>query len=427
MYLKGSKWSMNRRRTRPNWFRIILLSLLVLGGAYVDRFIVPNQQPLGVPTATATRPPESYITEAEDLFNHGKLLQAVEAYQQAIAVSPDNPSVYIALARVQVFAGQYKDAQTSAENALLLNNNNSMAHAVRAWTLDFQGKNLEAKDAIQTALTIDDKNARAHAYYVEILVDSGAFEDLDKAVEASRVAQALAPDTLETHRARGIILEATQNYEEAVREFQEAIKINPNISDLHLRLGLNYLNLGIGEQAVAEFTRANALSPSDPLPDYYTSRTFLNTGEFVKALQYAETAVTDSPENPRYRGNLGVMYYHNLYWADAVKQLSLVVNGGLTDDGQRIEAINLIPNNARIAEYYYTYGFALARLNRCGEALQIAQQIQARVPADETAVGNAIEIINLCQQNLITTPIPLPTPTQVDSVSTEIPTPTPTP
>jgi hypothetical protein len=33
MYLKGSKWSMNRKRTRPNWFRIILLSVLVLAGA----------------------------------------------------------------------------------------------------------------------------------------------------------------------------------------------------------------------------------------------------------------------------------------------------------------------------------------------------------------------------------------------------------
>ena len=38
---------MNRRRTRPNWFRIILLSLLVLGGAYVNRFIIPNQPQLG--------------------------------------------------------------------------------------------------------------------------------------------------------------------------------------------------------------------------------------------------------------------------------------------------------------------------------------------------------------------------------------------
>mgnify|MGYP003342180376 CR=1 FL=1 len=44
-------------------------------------------------------------------------------------------------------------------------------------------------------------------------------------------------------------------YEEAIREFQAAINLNGNIPDLHLRLGLNYLNLGISDQAVAEFTR----------------------------------------------------------------------------------------------------------------------------------------------------------------------------
>ena len=110
-----------------------------------------------------------------------------------------------------------------------------MAHAVRAWALDFQENNLEAQDAIKRAIELDPQNPLAYAYYVEILVDSGAFEDLDTAVEASRKAQALAPDTLETHRARGIILEATQNYEEAVREFEAAITINGNIPDLHLR------------------------------------------------------------------------------------------------------------------------------------------------------------------------------------------------
>ena len=138
MYLKGSKWSMNRRRTRPNWFRIILLSLLVLGGAYLNRFVIPNQPQFGVPTPTPTRAPESFITEAQEYFAQGKLIPAIASYKEALASNPNDPAVYVALARVQVFAGQYKDAQSSAESALLLSNDNSMAHAVLAWALDFQ-------------------------------------------------------------------------------------------------------------------------------------------------------------------------------------------------------------------------------------------------------------------------------------------------
>ncbi|HNN13223.1 MAG TPA: hypothetical protein PKL78_06665, partial [Anaerolineales bacterium] len=52
---------MNRRRAKPNWFRIILLSLLVLAGAYVNRFVVADIQPLGVPTPTATIAPETLV------------------------------------------------------------------------------------------------------------------------------------------------------------------------------------------------------------------------------------------------------------------------------------------------------------------------------------------------------------------------------
>jgi hypothetical protein len=57
-------------------------------------------------------------------------------------------------------------------------------------------------------------------------------------------------------------------------------------------------------------------------------------------------------------------------------------------------------------EFYYTYGLALARLNQCGEAVQIAQTILQTVMDDETSVYNAHEMINICQTNLGVTPTP---------------------
>ena len=402
---------MNRRRKRTNWFNIILLSLLVLGGAYFNRYILPNQASPFVPTPTPTRPPESYITEAQDYFKQGKLTQSISSYQQAIAVQPNNPATYIALAQVQVWAGQYKDAQTSAESALLLNKDNSMANAVRAWALDFEGDYPNALDSIKTALTLDDKNGLAHAYYVEILIDAylsgtGPLDAINTAIEESRVAQTLLPDDLETHRARGYLLEATSNYTEAVQEYQAAININPNIADLHMALGRNYRALGIYDQAITEFTKADALNPADPLPDLYISRTYATVGEYGKAAQYAETAVKNSPADASLRGNLGVMYYREGLWPDAIQQLSLVINGGQSDDGRAIKAIPLVPNDVYVAEYYFTYGLALAHLNRCGEALKIAQMISDRIPSDDTAVANANAAVTICRNNLKASPTP---------------------
>lgn len=418
---------MNRRRKRPNWFRIILLCLLVLGGSYVNRFILPNQLPLGVSSPTPTLAPETFIVQAEELFKEGKLIPAIAAYRNAILSRPEDPAVHVMLARTLAFAGQYQEAQVSAEDALLLNPSNSMAHAVLAWVLGFQGDYLEAESSIKRALELDPNNALAHAYYVEILVDSyyngtGSYDGVEKAIEESKVALALAPDTLETHRARGIILEATANYEEAIREYEAAIAINGNIADLHLKIGSNYRILGIYDQAVQEFTRANALNPEDPTPDLLMSRTYATIGEYGKAMQYAESAVANNPADTNLRGNLGVMYYRNAYWPEAVEQFKYVVNGGFTQDGIQLDAIALTPST-RIAEYYFTYGLALARLNQCGEALQIAQMIIARIPSDELAVDNANAINSRCEQNLAQTPVPSPALPAPDSVATALPTP----
>jgi hypothetical protein len=119
------------------------------------------------------------------------------------------------------------------------------------------------------------------------------------------------------------------------------------------------------------------------------------------------------------------MLYRNSYWTEAITELGYVVNGGVTPEGDQIEAITLVPNDSRTAEYYSTYGLALSRLNQCGDALQVARTILERIPANETAVENANAIISRCQQNLDATPEPLPTPLGVEPTSTETPTPTP--
>ena len=390
---------MNRRKRRPNYFGIAILILVLLFGYYFDQVYITQIDNPFEPTPTPTRSPESFVTEAQSLFEQGKLLPAIEAYEQAINSSPQDSSLYVALARVQVFAGLYDEAQKNAENAMLLNPNNALAYGVHAWALDFQeGKNGQAIESINKALDLDPNNALVHAYYVDVLISSG-FDSYAKAADESRVALALNPDIVETRRARALILEATGNYPEAIAEYDAAIAINPNLSILYIGLGLNYRRTQVYDKAIENFTLANTLNASDPLPDLYISRTYATTGQYEKSLQYAETAMQDRPDDPSLRGNLGVMYYRNFLWPEAIQQLGYAIYGGLTEDGVEIEGIPLV-NEPLVAEYYYTYGLALARTNQCGEALPIAQTIQSRIPTDENAVFAADEIIRICSENL---------------------------
>jgi len=417
---------MTRRRKRPNIFGWTVFGLVLLFGYYFNQVYLPTQPNPFEATPTPTRSWESFLTEAQALFQDGKLSQSIDAYTSAIESSPKDPTLYIALARVQVFAGLPRDAQSNAENAILLSPNNSMAHAVRAWALDFQaGKNGEALESIEKALELDPNNAMAHAYRVEILIDSGSFENIDAAREVSRTALALNPDALETRRARGLIFEATGDYENAIQFFRSAIEINRNIPILHMELGRNLRSVFAYDDAIKEFTTANTLNRNDPEPDYLISRTYTTIGEYEKALQYAETAVKDRPTEPRYRGNYGVMYYYNFFYTDAVQQLSLAVNGGSTEDGFPIQGMPL-SNDSRVSEYYFTYGLALARTNQCGQALPISQTLLTKFPdtgdpSNNTVRDAANAIVEICEENLNNPVVETSTPVEQAEDTTATP------
>ena len=411
---------MTRRRKRPNLFSWTVFGLVILFGYYLNQVYLPAQPNPFEPTPTVTRSAESLSTEAADLFKQGKLLQAVTAYESAINASPQDPSLYIELARVQMFAGQFKDAQTNAENALLLNPNSSMAQAVLAWSKDFQGNNADALADIERAIELDPNNAIAHAYKVEILIDSGSFANIEKAIKVSQDALALNPDLLETRRARAYLLEATSNYEEAIQFYRSAIELNPYIPILHIELGRNLRFLEVYDEAIEEFTLANTLNPPDPEPDLFISRTYATIGDYAKAIQYAETAVDDRTTDASLRGNWGVMLFRNFQYDQAVEQLRLAVIGGTAEDGLPIIGLSLAAGG-RVVEYYYTYGLALARTNQCGEALKIAQQLQTAVSEDENASFAAEETIRICQENLENPPTDEPTEEPTEEAATSEP------
>ena len=394
---------MTRRRKRPNLFSWAIFGLVVLFGYYLNQVYLPAQPNPFEATPTVTRSPESLATEAENLFKDGKLLQSIEAYKQAIKASPQNPALYIAIARIQVWAGQYEDAQANAENALLLNPNSSMAHAVKAWAMDFQGNNSEAMTSIDSAIELDPNNAIAHAYRVEILIDSQSFDNITTAADVSRNALALDPNALETRRARAYLLEATSNYEQAIEFYRSAIEVNPNIPILHMELGRNLRFLEVYDEAIKEFTLANTLNPPDPEPDLLISRTYATIGDYAKAIQYAEQAVKDRATDPSLRGNYGVMLFRNFLYQQSLEQLERAVKGGTTEEGLPIIGLSLA-EGGRVVEYYYTYGLALARTNQCGEALKISQQIKTAVPTDENAIFAADEMGRICEENLANPP-----------------------
>lgn len=420
--MRGNKWTMSRRTRRPPIWRLLLLVALIGVAIYVNQVVVPVTPPLFVPTETPTLSPESFINQAEDFYASGKISQAVKAYNEAIYSDPTNAANYVALARLQVITGDYETAITNSQNALLKNPNNPLAHAVMGWAMGFQGKYGEAEIEIKKALSLDPGNALAYAYLAEVLINQADYTLYDKAAEASKQALQLGPNLMETHRARGIVLLNTQNLEEAQQEFQTALSINKNIPDLNLYLGITFKSLGDYNQAQEALLAAYALNPTDTVALTELSRAFFGDGRFPQAAQYAEEAIKVDPADARLHGNLGIIYYKQEKYDQAINALKFAVQGGTTEDGVRVEGLPL--DYGRIEEYYWYYGFALARANRCVEAVPVFRALLTGVPNDEIAVYNATEGLAICQTNLQNPVTETGTPETPEIPDTEM---TPTP
>jgi len=398
MYLRGGQWNLRRKSRKPsNPITIMVLLVMIAGAWYFAQFEAPTFPERFQPTRTPTRSPESYLQEGRQLFDAGKLKQAIEAYGEAITVDPGNPAIYTELARLQVFDGQYEDAVDSAEKALILNSNYSDALAVKGWALDYLGDYLNAEGSAKKAIELDGSNAAAYAYLAEILMDADPFGNLDAASEASKQAKAMAPNTLESYRARGYVLENTGNYEEAVQEYKAAIAINDKLWELHYRLGLVYYYMEDYTNAAQEFNLALSFSPNDPGIPRELARVAAAAGQYGKAVQYAEQSVKLDPTNPIWHAVLGFMLYREGQdYERASKEMGLFVHGGTTDDGEIVEGVPLKVDGF-IDFYYSAYVLSLTQQDRCNEAVPIIQLILQNVNEAEISYANASIALDYCQ------------------------------
>jgi tetratricopeptide (TPR) repeat protein len=338
MYLRGSKWSMNRRRRQIHPFRLAVMVVLIGVLIYVNQVVVPKTGPLFIPTPTVTRDPASYATEGQQFFNEGKLAKAMDSYKLAVRAKGTDVATYLTLAQLELYYHSYKEALSDAGNALVLSPTNSTAMAFRGYAQYSLGDYVTAETTLQNAIDADPNNPLGHAFYAE-LIGYEIYEmnkprplGINEGIDEAHKAIDLGPNMVETHRAYGYILFWTQYYEKSAEEFQAGIDINKNIPDLYIGLGDCYAAKDeTREQAVDAFLKAIPLNPTDPIPNSKLAYTYNRLGQYPMAIQYAELAAKNDPTNPDRYGMWGVYLRRNAQYDQAIPQLELAIKGGASE------------------------------------------------------------------------------------------------
>jgi adenylate cyclase len=141
-------------------------------------------------------------------------------------------------------------------------------HAIRMYQ---QAIDLDGKYALAWAGMAD---AYSHLFrYAEATSENAA-----KAVEASKKAIELDPDSAEAHASRGLSLFISEDYAAAQAEFQEAIRLNPKLWEAHYYSGLACSSKGDFETAVGHYENAMTVNPADYQAPLFKAQAFASLG-----------------------------------------------------------------------------------------------------------------------------------------------------
>jgi len=245
-----------------------------------------------------TRPvnPEAYEFYLKGRYEWNKrtedgLRRGVEFFQQAINLAPayalpyaGMSDCYAVLANNSRVAGRdvYADAKASALKALELDPTSSEAHASLGLVLfqfdrDYQG----ALKELRTAINFNPNYATARYFYGFSLAEMGQIEEAVREIEQAR---RLDPLSVRINANIALVFYFGRQYDQAIIQARRALELEPNDSATHDRLGDIYLQKGMTKEALAEFHLvSNSDSPVARLVYVYSAEG--NKAEALKALE----------------------------------------------------------------------------------------------------------------------------------------------
>jgi tetratricopeptide (TPR) repeat protein len=190
----------------------------------------------------------------------------------------------------------------------------------------------DAKRELRRAMEIGPDYAQNHGMKgVQPILDR--YED---AIRNYREVLRSNPDSAEAHNNLGVVYETLGRYEDAEKEYQAALKIEPEYARAHNNLGVVYDKYGHHEDAVKEYQAALRIDPDYAKAHNNLGVVYRRLGRYEDAVRELKAALRINPEYAKAHKNLGAAYEKLGRYEDAVKEYRT--------------ALNIQPDNAEIRD-----------------------------------------------------------------------------
>ena len=209
----------------------------------------------------------------------------------------------------------------------------------------------------------------------------------DDAVKDYEKALTINPDYFKAHFNLGGTLQELDKLDLAIKSYERAIKIEPNYAEAHNNLGNVFKDFGKFDEAIKSYERAKAINPSYLEAHYSLGNTFQNLNRLDDAIKCYKEVLTIKPDFAEMHNNLGALLQQHGEIGSAVDHLE--------------SALVLKPD---FPEAYNNLGNALKDLNQLDKAVRCYEQaltIKADYAEASFNLGNIFQELKQFDKALI--------------------------
>lgn len=208
----------------------------------------------------------NFYTGLGDRALHASHIKSIGYYKKALSLQPRNRAALVKLGQISSTAGDYAEALTVLNKLLAYYPYEYQSYNFRGNMHFLLNRPEDAESDYKAALAI---------YNFSI-----------------------------PHFNLGLLSEAKGDMHHAMKEYREAISLNPNYGDAHFKLGMLYGSIGFHKKALESFQKASKTMPQSAEAKFNLGQAYAYTGKFSEAEKHLKEALEMEPQNAAYRNSL---------------------------------------------------------------------------------------------------------------------------
>jgi tetratricopeptide (TPR) repeat protein len=239
------------------------------------------------------------------LTEQGDYAGALRTYQQAMRLAPGVPYLPYNLALLYQRLNRRRDAEAALQRAIALAPQSAEPYDALGFLKAAAGKKSEAEALYRKSLERNPRLLTARHNLALLLNDSPARRQ--EAMDLWRQNIAQAPDFAPSRLSLAEAFAREEKYADAVREYEELIRLRPDSVSARLALAEVLLKLGRTEPAIVELETALKQKPNNPVVLERLGDAEMQRGqpaEAGRAYRAALEAATDSSMRKRIRSKI---------------------------------------------------------------------------------------------------------------------------